>query len=489
MNRQIRWLAMAFVILFVVLFAQVNYIQVFGAKGLANNPANRRLLLQEYNVDRGELLARDGKTALAESEPTKGKLKYRRVYPEGPLYGQITGYYSVLYGRSGLESSQNDYLSGRAAELLPQNLVDEILGRDKRGATVVTTIDAELQKLAQEKLGSLQGAVVALDPKTGDVLAMAANPSYDPSLLASHSLKTEQRAWKSLNADPTKPLLSRAGQELFPPGSTFKLVTAAAALENGMRPDTLFPNPPELDLPQTTHNLHNFGNEHCLGGASQITLAEALQVSCNVVWAEVGLKLGAEKLVGQARRFGFDQNVPFDIPWAEGQIPPARQFKDALPTLATSAIGQQSVAANPLQMALVASAIANGGIEMRPRLVQEIRDPSGKILKTLTPQEFGNPISARTAAELTGMMINVVKSGTGTAAQIPGVEVAGKTGTAQTPNGDPHAWFVSFAPATSPQIVVAVVVLNGGSLGSDATGGVLAAPIAKALIETWLRGA
>ncbi|HEX2090082.1 MAG TPA: penicillin-binding protein 2 [Actinomycetota bacterium] len=488
MDRQVRWLAMAFVALFILLFAQVNYLQVFGSEGLANNPANRRLLLQEYNVHRGDILASDRRTVLAESEPTRGKFKYRRQYPEGDLYGHITGYYSILFGRSDLEASENDYLAGRAAELLPQNLVDEILGRDKRGASVVTTIDPALQKLAAERLGSLPGAVVAMDPRNGDVLAMVANPSFDPTELASHNFRRQQRAWNTLNDDPGKPLISRAAQEVFPPGSTFKIVTAAAALESGMTPETRFPNPPELDLPQTTHVLNNFGGGQCPGG-SEITLALALQYSCNVVWGEVGLELGAERLVNQARRFGFDGDVPFDVPFAEGQIPPPSEFEDALPAVAFSAIGQQSVAANPLQMALVAGAIANRGTQMRPRLVQEIRDPRGLPLKSFEAQEFGQPISPRTAAELTRMMVAVVEAGTATTAQIPGVQVAGKTGTAQTVDGrNPHAWFVSFAPADAPEIVVAVVVLNGGSLGSDATGGVVAAPIAKALMERALTG-
>jgi peptidoglycan glycosyltransferase len=488
MDRQIRALGFAFLALFVVLFLQVNYIQVFAAKRLSTNPANVRLLLDEFQTDRGQILARDERTVLAESKPTTGKFKYLRVYPQGPLYGHITGFHSVLLGRIDLEASMNEWLSGRAAELLPQNLVDEILGRDKRGATVVTTIDPRLQRVAKQALGSLPGAVVAMDPRTGEVLAMYANPTFDPNPLASHNLKAVGDAFKQLNSDPNKPLLSRAYQELFPPGSTFKLVTAAAALENGMSPNTTFPNPPELDLPTTTHNLSNFGGEHCMGGASQLTLAEALQVSCNVVFGEIGLKLGAAKLVEQAMKFGFDGHVPFDAPFAEGQIPPVKDFKGALPAVAFSAIGQQSVVANPLQMALVAAAIANGGVEMQPRLVREIRDPSGRVIKTFEPTEFGRPISANTAAEMTAMMINVVQQGTGTAAQIPGVEVAGKTGTAQTSTGNPHAWFVCFAPANDPQIVVAVVVLNGGSLGSDATGGHVAAPIAKAVLEAALRG-
>jgi peptidoglycan glycosyltransferase len=486
MDRQIRRLGYAFIALFGLLFGAVNYIQVYAASDLANNPANLRLLLQEYNVHRGQILARDERTILATSKATKEKLKYLRIYPRARLYAGVTGYYSVVFGRYGLEQSQNEWLAGRASELLPQNLVEEILGRDKRGATVVTTIDPQLQRVAARQLGRLPGGVVALDPRTGEILAMVANPSYDPNDLASHELKQVRAARARLLKDPDKPLLSRAAQELFPPGSTFKLVTAAAALENGMKPDTTFPNPPALTLPTTTHELHNFGGEHCLGGAAQLTLAQALEVSCNVVFGEIGLKLGAEKLVEQAQRFGFDQQVPLEIPFATGRIPPVKDFANALPAVAFSAIGQQSVGANPLQMALVGGAIANGGVEMEPRLVKEIRDPSGRVIKSFGPKPWGRPISDTTARQLTQMMIKVVESGTGTAAQIPGVTVAGKTGTAETTSGKPHAWFVCFAPAQNPKIVVAVMVLNGGSLGSEATGGHVAAPIARAVVRAAL---
>jgi penicillin-binding protein A len=486
LDRRIRMLAGGFLLLFVLLFAKVNYLQVFAANRLMNDPANAaRLLRQEYDVDRGKITARDG-TTLAFSRPTQGKLKYLRVYRGGSLYGQITGYYSVVFGRSNLESSYNDFLAGTAPELLPQRLVDEVLGRPKTGATVVTTIDPHLQRVAARALGSLQGAVVALDPRTGEILAMYSNPSFDPNPLASHDTGVVRDAWKQLTADKTKPLLSRASQEVFPPGSTFKLITASAALESGLTPDSSFDNPPELDLPQTNNTLKNFGGEHCLGGVPQITLAQALQISCNVVFGEIGLKVGAKRLVGQADKYGFDQHVPFDIPFAEGQIPRASDFEHDLPGLAYSAIGQQSVAANPLSMALVAEAIANHGIEMRPHLVLEIRDSSGRVVKTFGPSELDRSISAKTARELTAMMVSVVQAGTGTPAQIPGVEVAGKTGTAQHPGGHPHAWFVCFAPANHPRLVVAVVVLNGGSLGSEATGGHVAAPIAKAVLEAAL---
>jgi peptidoglycan glycosyltransferase len=487
-DRQIRSVAVAFLVLFVVLFAQINYLQVFAANRLANNPANQRLLLQEYKVDRGDILARDGRTVLAKSRATTGELKYLRVYPNGPLYAGVTGYYSLVFGRYGLEQTENDYLAGRSSDLLAQNLVDEILGRDKRGATVVTTIDAKLQRVAKQALGSLPGAVVALDPKSGEVLAMVGNPTYDPNPLASHDPKAVRAAQKKLVKDRDKPLLSRATQELFPPGSTFKLVTASAALENGMHPDTQFPNPPALQLPNSTALLHNFGGEHCLGGIPKLTIAQALQVSCNVVFAQIGLKLGADKLVAQARAFGFDREIHLETPLASGSIPPASDFADAPSFVATSAIGQQDVRANPMQMALVGAAIANGGVEMVPHLVKEIRDADGRVVKTIAPEEFGRPISEQTASQLTSMMVSVVNGGTGTAAQIPGIQVAGKTGTAETPSGNPHAWFVSFAPAQNPRIVVAVVVLNGGSLGSEATGGAVAAPIARAVIEAALKG-
>jgi len=487
MDRQIRRLALSFLALFVVLFAQTNFLQVFASSRYANNPANQRLLLQEYAVDRGDILARDGQTVLARSRPTKGKFKYLRVYPNGPLYADVTGYYSIVFGRYGVEAAENDYLSGRAPELLPQNLVDEILGRPKRGATVITTIDAKLQQVARRALGSLPGGVVAMDPRTGEILALVANPSYDPNPLASHDPSAVRQARRALLRVAGKPLLSRASQELFPPGSTFKLVTASAALENGMKPSTSFPNPPALTLPNSTSVLHNFGGEHCLGGAPRLTLAQALTVSCNVVFGEIGLRLGAAKLVAQAQKYGFDQQVPFELPFAEGSIPPVSGFAGARSFVATSAIGQQDVLANPLQMALVGAAIANGGVEMEPHVVKEVRDADGRLVKEIKPSVFGRPISARTSAELTAMMESVVNAGTGTAAQIPGIQVAGKTGTAETPSGKPHAWFVSFAPAQNPKIVVAVVVLNGGDLGSDATGGAVAAPIARAVIEAALR--
>jgi peptidoglycan glycosyltransferase len=494
-ERQIRRLGAGLLALFLLLFAQINYIQVFAADRLENNPANAlRQLRAEYAVDRGEILAADGTTVLASSRRSSGDLKYQRRYPFGPRYAHLTGFYSFVFGRSELEQAYNEYLAGEAAELLPQTLADLVLGRDKRGATIVTTIVPELQEAAEQAAAAESGdvAIAAIDPATGDVLALVAEPTFDPNPLASQDPDVVRSTWDELNDDPQKPLVSRASDELFPPGSSFKIVTASAALENGFGPDSTWPNPRELDLPLTDETLENFGGSHCSGGAPTITLASALQQSCNVTFGEIGLELGADRLAEQARVYGFtpeagEDLIPFDIPWVSGVFPDPATFEGRDPAVALSAIGQQDVATNPLHMALVAGAIGNGGIMMRPRLVTEVRDPSGRVVAEFGPEVFSEPLSPQNAAALTAMMVSVVDAGTGTAARIPGISVAGKTGTAQHGEGeDPHAWFVSFAPAGAPQVAVAVIVLDGGSLGSEATGGQIAAPIARAVIEAAL---
>jgi penicillin-binding protein A len=502
-HRQVRQLALGLLGLFLLAFAAVNYVQVFAADRIADNPADAyRQLLAEYKIDRGRILARDG-TVLAFSHKSRGALEYQRHYPDGPLYAGVTGFYSLFFGRSQLEQSQNSFLSGDAPELFPQTVTDELLGRPKRGASVVTTIDPKLQRLAGTLVNTQMphgGAIVAMDPATGDVRAMASNPSFDPNDLASQDPKAVRAAWKRLNADPEQPLLPRANAALFPPGSTFKLITASAALQNGYTPGTLIPNPPVLDLPLTNDTLQNFGGELCPGG-SEITLADAFRVSCNVSFGGTALKLGPKVMARQARAYGFclddptkstaclSDVVPFDIPWTQGRFPRASYFEGRDPQLAFAGIGQADVGANPMQMALVASAIANGGVEMRPRLVTEIRDPKGRVVKQFQPVPWGRPISPETASALTQMMVSVTQPG-GTAypyGAIPGVPVAGKTGTAQHGEGqNPHAWFVAFAPADAPRIAVAVIVLDGGSLGSEATGGRIAAPLATQMIQAAL---
>jgi penicillin-binding protein A len=504
MNRRIRRLGIALVALFGLLFAQVSYLQVFAAGRISGNPANaRRQIIAEYQVDRGQILTADG-TVIALSKPTTGHaaLRYARSYPQGPLYAGITGFYSQIYGRTELEQAMNSYLSGDAPELTVSTFADLVLGRPKKGGSVFTTIDSNLQQAAFDALSSYTGAVVAFDPRTGDIKALVSNPTFDPNELSTQDSAAAHAAWERLNADPTTPLLSRANDELFPPGSTFKMITASAAIENGFGLDSHWPNPHELDLPLTTGTIQNFGGETCPGG-STTTLLTAFTDSCNVIFGEVGLKLGADKLAAQARAFGFcptdppaqteciDPTFPTPIPSATGRFPVPAYFAQNDPLVAISAIGQDNDLANPLQMVMVASAIANGGVMMQPRLVTEIRDPQGRVIRDFPAEPYGQPISPSTADAMRTMMVNVVTSGTGTAAQIPGVIVAGKTGTAQHGGSGtaPHAWFICFAPAGPddvPTIAVAVIVLDGGDLGSEATGGRIAAPIARQVIEAFL---
>jgi len=500
-ERRIRRLGIALVLLFTLVFGQLAYVQVFAADSIKSNPANfSRQLIAEYNVQRGKILTTDG-LVLAESVPAPegSRYRYERRYPQGDLYGYVTGYYSRIYGRSALEESMNTYLSGEAPELAISTFTDLFLGREKRGANVFVTIDPGLQEVARTALGSNEGAVVAMDPSTGDLLAVYSTPGFDPSELSSGSDAEMRRAWRRLNNDPDKPLLASSHQELFLPGSSFKIVTASAALENGFGPDSVWPNPHRLTLPLTNEELQNFGDDHCNGGSSQITMLEAFEESCNVTFAEVGLELGPERLAAQARAYGLcgtlpperttcdEQLVRFELPFQNGRFPEPQYFERNDPLLAFSAIGLDNDLVNPLQMASIAAAVANGGVLAQPRLVTEVRDAQGRVAREFGPRDVGRAISQGSAAALTQMMISVVNEGSGFRAQIPGIQVAGKTGTATNGEGRaPNAWFTAFAPAQNARIAVSVIVLDGGDLGSEATGGQVAAPIVRAVIEAYL---
>jgi peptidoglycan glycosyltransferase len=502
MEHRIRRLGIALVVLFLVLFGQLAYVQVFAADDIKNHPANfSRQLIAEYNVQRGSILTADG-LVLAESVPGPEGSRYRfeRRYPQGNLYGYLTGFYSRIYGRSAIEQSFNSYLSGEAPELAISTFTDLFLGREKRGASVFVTIDPNLQEAARDALGANQGAVVAMDPRTGDVLAMYATPGFDPNDLSSGTDEEIRAAWKRLNADPEKPLLAKSHQELYLPGSSFKILTASAALENGYGPDSSWPNPHRLTLPLTNEQLQNFGDEHCNGGSSSITLMEAFEESCNVTFAEVGLKLGPERMAEQARAYGLCGTLPperttceeplvtFELPYQNGRFPEPEYFERNDPLLAFSAIGLDNDLVNPLQMALMASAVANGGVMPNPRIVTQVRDSQGRVVREFGDRDVGRAISFQTAQTLTQMMIAVVNEGTGYRAALPGIQVAGKTGTATNGEGrPPNAWFTAFAPAEDPRIAVSVIVLDGGDLGSDATGGQVAAPIVRAVIDAYLR--
>ncbi len=339
MERQIRKLGMALLALFLIAFVQINYIQVFAADRIANDPANaQRQLIAEYKVDRGSILAADGTTVLASSRKSPGALRFQRRYPHGELYAHETGFYSFVFGRTELEQSLQRLPDRRRRRAAPADAHrpdprPAQAGRDDRDDPRAPRSRRPPRRPRLPRPGDV--AIAAIDPATGDVLAMVSEPSYDPNLLASQDPKVVRDAWDELNADPEKPLLSRASDELFPPGSTFKLVTASAALENGFGPESLWPNPNELDLPLTDATIQNFGGSTCSGG-SQITLADALRQSCNVVFGEVGLELGPEKLAEQARKYGFtaeagEDLVPFDIPWTSGVFPAARDVRGPRP--------------------------------------------------------------------------------------------------------------------------------------------------------------
>ena len=502
MERRIRRLGIALVLLFTVLFGQLAYVQVFAADDIKSNPANfSRQLIAEYNVQRGKILSADG-LVLAESVPAPegSRYRYERRYPQGDLYGYITGFYSRIYGRSALEQSMNSYLSGEAPELALSTFTDLFLGREKRGGNIFVTVDPNLQEVARTALGANEGAVVAMDPRTGDILALYSTPGVDPSVLSSGSDAEMRQAWKRLNADPDKPLLALSHQELFLPGSSFKIVTASAGLENGFGPQSVWPNPHRLTLPLTNEQLQNFGDDHCNGGSSQITMIEAFEESCNVTFAEVGLRVGAERLAAQARAYGLCGTLPpeqttcdrqlidFELPFQNGRFPEPEYFERNAPLLAFSAIGLDNDLVNPLQMALMASAVANGGVMPQPRIVSEVRDSQGRVAREFPVRTVRRAISGSSAADLTQMMIAVVNNGSGYRAAIPGIQVAGKTGTATNGEGRaPNAWFTAFAPAEAPRIAVSVIVLDGGNLGSEATGGQVAAPIVRAVIEAYLR--
>ena len=479
MDKQIRKLGVVLMVLFAALFLQLNRIQIVQADKLANAPGNTRKATRDFSRPRGVIQTADG-AVLARSTPVEGPFEHLRQYPEHDLFGHITGYFSFTYGSDGVERTYNDVLSGRDLEIrrVDDLLTDRVITND-----VTLTITKRLQQVARDALGTRKGSVVALDPRNGALLAMWSFPSYDPEPLSAHDQKAVQASWQAYEDNRDRPMLARGYRERYAPGSTFKVVTAAAALEQAPELVTkAYPSLRVLDLPQTDKNLPNFGGSTCGGPLPQL-----LRVSCNTGFAQMGLDMGAEKLADQARRFGFASAPPVDLPApARSVFPEADTFRRNLPGLAQSAIGQQDVAATPLEMALVAAGVANGGSIMKPYVVAEVRDNEGRVVRQAQPSEWQRAMSPENAAALRDMMVLVVNGGTATRAAVPGAQVAAKTGTAQTTGDNSHAWIIAFAPAEAPTVAVAVIVESQPGLGDTVTGGRIAAPIAQAVLRAAL---
>lgn len=480
MNTPLRRVATVMLAMFVVLMGAATSVQYVQAEDLNTDPRNVRTLYREFGNARGPIVVAGD--AIAESVQVDDPYGYQRRYTDAELYSTVTGFYSIVNGSSELERAANDQLTGRSDQLFFSRLRDLITGRKPEGAAVETTLLPAAQEAALEGLGDQQGAVVAIEPSTGRILTLVSTPGFDPNDLASHDMAEASAAYTELAGADGNPLRSNATHETYPPGSTFKLVTAAAALESGTYDeDATLAAPNRLTLPQTSATIGNFGGGGC--GADPISLKDALRVSCNTAFAQLGMDLGADALREQAERFGFGQDLTIPMSVADSRFPAAPNQ----PQTAQSAIGQFDVAATPLQMAMVSAAIANDGRLMTPYVVERVRAADLSVVSQTEPSLMSTAVSPGTAQQLTDMMIGVVQDGSGTSAQISGVQVAGKTGTAQTSSdAAPHAWFTAFAPADDPQVAVAVIVEHGGAMGSEATGGRVAAPIARAVIQAVL---
>lgn len=489
MNVQIRRLFLFLAVLFAALMAITAY-WLWRAPELEARQGNPTLAVRQVTIDRGRIMAEDG-TILARNRQREvaGKTWYMRVYPQRSLAAQTVGYSTIDRSRSGLEQSMNDFLTGSNGNLstLLDKAVDKVSGRTQQGNSLVLTLDLEAQRRAQELLADACGAVVAIEPATGRVLVLASSPSYDLNLVADdfQSILDQQGPCR-----PAAPLLNRGTAGLYAPGSTFKVITTAAALESGRyTPESEFDDPGYcLEYGKKIFNFADQSGPEVFG---RLTLAQALESSVNSVFCEIGKELTALPILETARRFGFYEQPPLETPsderlasglYARGELYLPEDPNDVDP--GRLAFGQERMLVTPIQMAMVAAGIANDGVVMKPQVVRRILKPDGSILNQSAPEELGDAVSTQTAAELTAMMELVVQSGTGTAAQIPGVRVAGKTGTAETgrPDAD-NAWFIGFAPADEPRVAIAVVLSD-----QTGTGGQVAAPIAGALMETLLSG-
>ncbi len=497
MNTPLRRVSMVVVLMVLALLVNATYIQVFRADTLRADPRNERVLLDEYSRERGSILA--GPAVMANSIKTTDRYKYLRVYPGrmAPAYAPITGYYSMLYASSGLEHAEETLLNGSDNRLFGRRIIDLVQGRDPRGGNVVTTINPTLQRVAYQGLmtacGSTpcHGAAVAIEPQTGKILAMVSTPSYDPNPLSSHDPNVVADAWKRLQADPADPMLNRAIASTYPPGSTFKVITTAAALTQGSADvDTRLTSSSTITLPDTDTSLSNYAGETCPeASGGTVSLLQAFEYSCNTAFVQLAtqkLHDGADALKQMAQNFGIDTD-PGDIP-LDVAASTTGPISDRA-ALGQSAIGQRDVALTPLENAEIAATLANGGIRMQPYLVDSLQAPDLTTLATTSPRQLGQAISPQVALTMRELMVASEAHTKGAGGP---VAIASKTGTAEHSTGRsdeaPHAWYIAYGPVDDPKVAVAVIIENGGNEGEAATGGSIAAPIGRAVIDAAVNG-
>ncbi|MCF2707225.1 penicillin-binding protein [Arcanobacterium haemolyticum] len=481
MNRPIRQMASLATVIFLALMAAATAIQYFQAPSLNADSRNVRTLYREYGTNRGQIIVSG--TPIVYSQPSGDAYKYQRVYDSSGIYSNLTGYFSTSFNSmTGIERAMNPVLGGSDDSLTGQRLQELLSGTDPAGGSVELTIESKLQEVAVAALAGRSGAVVALNPQTGAILAQVTSPSYDANLLATHDSAAAKEAWASLNEDPNTPLVDRSTDgDQYAPGSTFKMLTAVAMLENtdGLTPDSLVEAPTSWTLPQSTHAIYNPGRAECGDGSGQTTLRQAFIQSCNTAFAIGGVGVGVDKMISLAEDFGFGTTIETPLSVSSSRFPAPES--DA--ALAMDSFGQQDVRVTPMQMAMITSAIANKGTLMKPYLVSRTLTADLETISETKPIVFSTPLSEQTAAYMNDMMVADVDSGTGFRAAISGVKVAGKTGTAEIGgDGLVHAWFASYAPADDPQIAVVVLLDNI----TDGDGGSAAAPIARQVIQAKL---
>ncbi|HEY7595764.1 MAG TPA: penicillin-binding transpeptidase domain-containing protein [Actinophytocola sp.] len=501
MNTPLRRVGLAMLAMIILLLANATYIQVVKADDYRNDPRNQRVLLEEYARQRGRIITSD-EVIIANVKSTDDRLRFQRTYLNGPMYAPVTGFYSVRYGATGLERTEDEILNGSDDRLFVRRLSDLITGRDPRGGNIVTTINSKVQKAAYQGMtaSGYKGAVVALKPDDGQILAMVSTPSFNPNALAVHDGDDQEKAYKSFNTNKNKPMLNRAIQENYAPGSTFKLVTASTALEDGKDKEYQLTASPGIDVitgdpcdpsDGSSRCLSNFAGSSC-GSGQTATMATAIQLSCNTAFAQLASQEGAGKLSAQAAKYGIGQtDLTIPMPVVASCIGPQGDqcltISDKA-ALYQSGIGQRDVRLTALQNAVIAGTIANGGDRMRPQLVQKILAPDLSIISDYEPESEEQAISGNSADQLRDMMI-LSEEHTGGDGKRGDLTIASKTGTAETgadpKNTPPYAWYVAFAPAEDPKVAVAVIV---ESTDVAATGGKLSAAIGRQTIDAALAG-